>query len=81
MSKPDERLVEGVDYDHGDYDAVGEDGFVGYDDHDDRPWADGEIDEGRDPAYLHPEPDEPDWDSPDWDGNDGSHGDDGEAIG
>ena len=32
MSKPDERLVEGVDYDHGD--------------HDDRPWADDEDAEG-----------------------------------
>ncbi|MFJ1664835.1 hypothetical protein ACIOK4_00310 [Streptomyces bottropensis] len=25
MSKPDERLVEGVDYDHGDYDVLGVD--------------------------------------------------------
>ncbi|WP_405960567.1 hypothetical protein OG235_24545 [Streptomyces sp. NBC_00024] len=33
MSKPDERLVEGVDYDHGDYEAVGEDEFTDYGDH------------------------------------------------
>jgi hypothetical protein len=32
-------------------------------------------DDDRDPASLHPEPDEPDWDSPHWDGNDGQHGD------
>lgn len=44
MSKPDERLVEGVDYEHGDYEAVDEEEFVGYADHDDRPWADDEAD-------------------------------------
>lgn len=46
MSKPDERLVEGVDYDHGDYEAVGEDEFTGYGNHNDRPWADDEDAEG-----------------------------------
>jgi hypothetical protein len=28
-----------------------------------------QSDDGRDPASLHPEPDEPDWDSPHFDGN------------
>ena len=65
MSRPDERLVEGVDYDHGDYDAVADGEFTGYGDHEDRPWAD----DDRDCASLPSEPDEADWDSPHSDGN------------
>ncbi|MGW0821787.1 hypothetical protein [Streptomyces sp. NPDC002845] len=37
------------------------------------------ADDGRDPASLHPEPDEPDWDSPHFDGGDEDGSGDGEG--